>query len=287
MAYQELSKIIPPVAGVSLPGVYFEDPSNHVFIIHDYGETSTTLKEYLKCSPPSVELARQMGNSLGRFLGELHVTSHQSQPVDSPGVLLKAKFSENVQGRDISAYVTCGVVKGKLSSSTPHVDDITALVNSIEDKIKTTNEVLVMGDFWPGNILIHGESMDQLSIVDWELAKPGLAGLDVGQFLAELYTLRKCHLSSRPAVDELISAFITTYKSVMSSLPVDAFNLDEFAKIATAHVGAHLIAITPIARPKWGTDEVIKEIVSEGFTFLINADNDIWRRESFLGALSI
>ncbi|GJJ10067.1 hypothetical protein Clacol_004293 [Clathrus columnatus] len=284
LAYLEIPTIISPSTGVSFPKIYYEDRDNRVVIMYDCGEGCITLKDYLKFHPVPLEVARRIGNSLGGFLGELHINSHDRRPADSPGILLKHKFNDNTQARDISALVTYGIAKRDLPRTTERYTEVTALLDNMQDKIKTTNEVLVMGDFWTGNILVYGKSMEKLSVVDWELSKPGLAGLDVGQFLAEVYTVQKFHPSSRPATTELISAFITSYKSIMSS-ETKVADLNEIAKIAAIHVGTHLFATTPRAKPKWGFDEEINEVVSEGITFLLNAEDDKWRRESFLGEL--
>ncbi|GJJ10461.1 hypothetical protein Clacol_004687 [Clathrus columnatus] len=285
LAYLEVPTIISPSTSVFLPKIYYEDRDNRVVIMYDCGEGGGgCITDYLKLHPVPLEVARRIGNSLGRFLGELHINSHDRRPAGSSGVLLKHKFADNIQARDISSFFFYGVVKRDLPKTTERYNEIIALVDNMHEKIKSTNEVLVMGDFWPGNILVYGKSMEKLSVVDWEASKPGLAGLDVGQFLAEIYTMQRFYPSSRLAANELISEFIASYKSIVS-LETNVADLNEIAKIAAIHVGAQLFAITLMARPKWGSDEEIKELVSEGITFLLNAEDDKWRRESFLGEL--
>ncbi|GJJ10091.1 hypothetical protein Clacol_004317 [Clathrus columnatus] len=285
LAYREVPTIVSPFTNVSLPKIYFQDQDNYVIIMYDCGESCITLKDYLKFHSVPLEAARRIGNSLGRFIGELHVASHKSRPADSPGVLIKHKFEEVPQKFDVFGFFH-GIITRDLPRTTERYDEIIALLGNMHDKIKYSKEVLVMGDFSTGNMLIDGNSLEHLSIIDWETARSSLAGLDVSRLLAEVYTIAKFHPSSRCAVNELISTFIASYKSVVTS-ETNARNFNEIVKVVAFNVGVHLIVITPMEKPEWGSDEEVGEIVAEGISFLLNAEDDMWLRESFLGGLYV
>ena len=62
------------------------------------------------------------------------------------------------------------------------------VVREVETAMRTTRETVVMGDFWPGNVLISlaqkpaagadgpGVGIAKAYVIDWELVKAGLAG---------------------------------------------------------------------------------------------------------------
>jgi thiamine kinase-like enzyme len=62
---------------------------------------------------------------------------------------------------------------------------------------------------------VENKRINQLIILDWELAKTGPAATDVGQFAAESYMLQK--LTPRSAGGALLRSFLTKYKSVISA----------------------------------------------------------------------
>ncbi|GJJ10080.1 hypothetical protein Clacol_004306 [Clathrus columnatus] len=246
LAYREVPTIVSSFTGVSLPKVYYEDTDNRVIIMYDCGESCITLKDYLKFHSVPLEVARRIGNSLGRFIGELHVASHQNRPADSPGVLLKNKF-ERAQELDAFGFFY-GVIKRDLPRTTERYDEIIALLGNMHDVIVSSKEVLVMGDLGTGNVLIHGNHLEHLSVIDWEIAKSSLA---------------------------------------VAASETNSRDFNKIVKIVALGVGVDLIGRTPMEKPEWGYDERVGEIVSEGISFLLNVENDMWLRKSFLGALYV
>ncbi|KIY50668.1 hypothetical protein FISHEDRAFT_71707 [Fistulina hepatica ATCC 64428] len=64
-----------------------------------------------------------------------------------------------------------------------------AITKEATAALTQAKDAVVMGDFWPGNILVQLGStygLPQISIIDWELAKAALRGVDFGQFCAEM-----------------------------------------------------------------------------------------------------
>jgi hypothetical protein len=152
----------------------------------------------------------------------------------------------------------------------------------------------VMGDFWPGNVLVvvggeedgdgDGDANEQgqgqgkgqqqpCFVVDWELAKPGLAGLDAGQLCAELATLRRLRPDERAeAAGETLGSFVRAYFA--GDVGPRA---EETRRVAVGHFGAHLAVFT--ARTGWdGGAGPTRTLVLDGVARVVEgADADrVW-----------
>lgn len=102
-------------------------------------------------------------------------------------------------------------------------------------------------------------------VLDWELSKTGLPGIDIGQFAAEIHLLRRFH----PEVCEKTAAlvlehFLREYKLVASPD-------EEDIRRANVHIGAHLVVLT--GRVEWGEKERTREVVLEGARMIANGKN--------------
>jgi thiamine kinase-like enzyme len=152
--------------------------------------------------------------------------------------------------------------------------------------INTSHQTLTMGDFWTGNIIVClGDtnndsqlSLERVYVLDWELAKPGLAGLDVGQFCAEMHLLRRFSPLCDESVTTTLNAFFEAYRN--------EFEVGvEIVKDAAVHVGAHLVAWTP--RVPWGGKERTRDVVNEGVEYLVEGYTGTreWLGGSIVGPL--
>lgn len=121
-----------------------------------------------------------------------------------------------------------------------------------------------MGDFWPGNIMVSlgadDASLQRIDVLDWELVKPGLAGLDIGQFCGEMHQTRMCYPQYAEAATHTVAALLAAYAQGSG---YDA----KVARDALTHCGAHLVIWTP--RTPWADAEKTKEVVQEGIDFLV------------------
>ncbi len=93
-----------------------------------------------------------------------------------------------------------------------------------------------MGDFWPGNLMVRLDAagaLERIYVVDWELAKAGLHGVELGQFCAEMHLLRRCY----PEVcGETASAALQTF--------LEAYKPDaEVARSAVVRWGTHMVVL--------------------------------------------
>ncbi|KAJ6542296.1 kinase-like domain-containing protein [Mycena vulgaris] len=267
----------------TVPGMHHFDEDAHVIIMGDCGAGSLTLKELMLTATPSPAVAREIGLALGQFLGRLH-----SWAAVDPTML--DFFDQNEQAKKITAWVTYGRLISTLTTDAlpaiallnEQVDasdlaDIRAIVDELTPEIYTSRETLTMGDFWTGNIMVSLRSdgpaleLERVHVIDWELAKPGLAALDVGQFCAEMHTLQLFKPHTVESGAALIEAFLTAYRAHCGTMAPHMPN------VAAKHMGAHLVAITP--RVPWGTPEETAKVVEVGLTHLMEGCSDRWVRE--------
>ncbi|EEB96448.1 hypothetical protein MPER_04420 [Moniliophthora perniciosa FA553] len=143
------------------------------------------------------------------------------------------------------------------------------VAKTVIEGIMSAEENFVMGDFWPGNILLDSESDEirRIFVIDWELAKPGLQGLDVGQFCAEVDLLRRFYPENKAVSSRIISSFYRSYSSLDKSNGADSLY-----RTAVTHWGAHLVVWTP--RVSWGGQDETRKVVKAGVDQIVNVDRD-------------
>ncbi|KAF4573303.1 Protein kinase-like domain superfamily protein [Pleurotus pulmonarius] len=254
-------------SAVKVPAVLHFDENKAVIVMEDVGPDAKTLKQLLLDGLVPEALARKVGFALGEFLAGVHRRS------GSEAELLRV-FDANEQGKSISAWATYGrlvsTLQGEglpvlsdppLDVSEDKFDTIATLSKERSSQISASANCLVMGDFWPGNIVLN-PTTESIYVIDWELAKTGLEGLDLGQFCAEIHTLRRFHPSQSNSGDIIISVFLQTYRRVR-----DHPDPSTLAGIVVTHVGAHLVAWTP--RVEWGGREDTRAVVAEGVELLV------------------
>ena len=147
-------------------------------------------------------------------------------------------------------------------------------------------DTFLMGDFWPGNILVGEEEEEEegkgkgqvMLVVDWEVAKVGLAGFDVGQFCAELATLRRLRPERAEAAGEALKSFVRAYFA--GDVGPEA---DERRRVTVGHFGVHLAVWTP--RTGWdGGVGPTRALMLDGVARMVEgADGDrIWTDEEII-----
>ncbi|KAH8099285.1 kinase-like domain-containing protein [Cristinia sonorae] len=262
---------LPDDSLVTVPAIHHFDEVANIIIMDDCGGVGT-LKQLMIDNPPPLVMAQQIGEALGKWLACLH--SWGSSDKDA-----LAYVNGNQQARSIAAFVTYGrlvsTLKGEnappsmtdpvLDIPAGHIATVEKVVQEMTQEIMTTEETLVMGDFWPGNIIVvfsdDRSAVQRLYVLDWEIVRPGIAGLDVGQFLAEMHLLR----SFRPHCAESSTAVISSFQTAYAKTRGGPMEL--VAKKAMIHVGAHLVAWTPLAG--WGGKEKTREVVLHGVGYLV------------------
>ncbi|KAJ3546639.1 hypothetical protein NM688_g5494 [Phlebia brevispora] len=274
---RQVRSLLPEDSLVTVPEVHLYDENAHVIIMDDCGEDAVSLKDLLKSGVPlPLDTIRKIGTALGTFLTRLHNWGEGDQEALD-------FFDRNKQARVLSAWATYGRLVSTLSGEDTYLTALTdpplectqdelelvaKIAQETTDVVHSSRETLLMGDFWPGNVLLSLKQSDEkvdverIFIIDWELVKPGLRGMDIGQFCAEMHQMRRFFPATEPAVLALVSEFLGTYRE-MSKI-----ELTRVARIALTHVGAHLIAWTP--RSGWEGKETIRQVVAEGVQCLVD-----------------
>ncbi|KAI0248383.1 kinase-like domain-containing protein [Lactifluus subvellereus] len=314
-ALRRVRASLPPNARVTVPAVHLFDATAHAIIMDDGAALS--LKAALLAGRIAPPRAAALGADLGAFLRALHARGR------ADAALREALGGANdTFAREISAFATYGRLGATLrapggtgadagAGAGAHARDAASLVSALgdeplgvsEDTLRVVealaerrvaqiresrDDTFVMGDFWPGNVLVQEDGEDEgkgegkddrvLVVVDWELAKPGLAGLDVGQFCAELATLRQLRPERAEAAGEVLKNFVRAYFA--GDVGPEA---DETRRVALGHFGVHLVVWTP--RTGWNAGpEATRAVVLNGVARLAEgADADrIWTDEELI-----
>ncbi|KAF5375149.1 hypothetical protein D9758_000553 [Tetrapyrgos nigripes] len=282
-ALKQVKSLLPADSLVTVPKVYFFDDKENVIIMEDSGLHSVPFKQLVmngRCAP---ELGTKIGTALGDFLGKLHSWGKEniSQVVDSFGAHQEAKTLSGwaTYGRLVSTLDGSEELEAlsgsALNVSAEDLDVVRDVGEKTQKVMLSAQETFLMGDFWPGNILVcldDSGDLQRMYVIDWELTKPGLAGWDIGQLLAELDLLRRFHPSEREPVSKAISSF---YESYSQAYPTDL----DLWKTAVTHWGNHLVVWTP--RVVWGDKQTTRETVLSGVKMIVDGQNgsseDIYR----------
>lgn len=278
---QRVRKVLPATSLVTTPDVHLLDEVANVIVMDDCGEDGVALKNLLLQNALSASTARVIGSMLGVFLAQLHSWGKGEDVLDF--------FDGNTQARTLSAWATYGRLVETLSDSEgrlkalqdPPLDVSESQLNAVGNIadatahiIRTARETLLHGDFWPGNVMVklrgEGEEavVERVFVLDWELAKPGLPGFDIGQFCAELHQARRFYPSTEKAASALLETFLGAYREHCGDE-----DMADVARIAQTHLGAHLAVWTP-RNSTWGNKEIVREVVMEGVQHLLDAERE-------------
>lgn len=199
-----------------------------------------------------VQTCKQIGAAVGRFLAHIHNVTYGDEK-------LLDKFSGNETAKYLSGKLYFGGLPAAAEKFGYRDSFISEAASVGEEEVMQSNEVLTMGDFWTGNVLVssHSEPQDlHLYVVDWELSKPGTPEYDIGQMAAEMWCLATFRKSAREQSLALLEAFLSSYKA-SRKVAVDE------AKVAI-RIGAHLFVIMPMAWSSEATPERIAAAAEEG-----------------------
>ena len=253
----------------------------------DCGANAHNLKQLIKDGRLDLEACRIIGRELGIFLATIHRECTKDRS-------LMEFLDKNTQMKHLSALVTYGRLvdtltgerKGQDGSAVVDpppveslpagaVETIDALAQETSSAIEGANadSVFTMGDFWTGNIVVNTHTdasgvtkVDRIFVIDWEVTKPGLPYLDFGQFVAEMHSLRLFYAdTAKELVEGALDEFYAAYR--------EGYSIDEkYVRGATAHLGAHLVAWTPVVG--WEPREKVREAVLEGVGYLVSSKKD-------------
>lgn len=250
---------------VRTPKFYHNDVENANQFL-EYLPNGTTLKDYIMkyyAAPTSESAepeARQIGKSLGSWLRSL-VRWGASHPE------LRAAAAENIEAqtfRHMLEFLWLGervkeypAILGCAKETFAEVEKAAAA----EMRDETTLQV-VHGDFWTGNVLMPDAPIRKgmavpVLIIDWEMAHLGVPNLDLGEMIAEMYTIWL--YKSIPAALWMMEAFVGAYGEVT----------EEHAFRTAIQVGAHIVCVTSTVG--WGPPEQVEEAVGIGRDIIVHA----------------
>lgn len=230
---------------IRTPKLLYYDRKDHVLVMEDVGNLPS-LKGWLQ---PGVsrQAATDVGLALGKFLATVHNMTASAAEI-------KARFHGNATAKYLSGTLYFGGLPAAAEKFGFKEDFIQDAARVGQQEVSEADDVLTLGDFWTGNILV-GSNPDQgvsLYVIDLELSKPGTAEFDVGQMAAEMYCLEVFRDQKLGSI--LLRSFLESYRDARES-PVDA------AKVAI-RIGVHLVVIMPRAWSTEGCTEQIDQAVS-------------------------
>ncbi len=195
-------------------------------ILSDLGQ-SITLSDFLLSSNQTRHLlvdapegllpfCQRLGSTLGNFFAELH--SPRTLNIIGPERILRF---HNPDQREFVLQEAIAPVEGILQ--TYGIPDPAELCRRIkEDFLRESSEeekAFVLGDLWPGGILLGEEEMEKQSpgVIDWEFAGwgRGVNG-DMAQLLANLHLLlmaSPARSALRTAIEGLIRSLNESYRA--------------------------------------------------------------------------
>ncbi|KAJ3296805.1 hypothetical protein HK104_001168, partial [Borealophlyctis nickersoniae] len=225
---------------IRVPIPYHFDPDASVLVLQDCG-SHENLKTYLSTRTVPDDELREIGAALGGFLKALHTVGRER----------KADLVEWLRN-DVAKEIIKTVIydaAGDMAHRHGIDPDRVALIRSATGQsgkeVTDAEDTLIMGDFWPGNILVstHPTSgVPTLWIVDWEVNRYSHPAQDIAQFSAEIMTL--CHFRN-PAAVELLKSFHASYG-------VDTRDAG-WMRVYGIRFGLHLMVFTGMAG--WTEDE--------------------------------
>ncbi|KAF9908518.1 hypothetical protein BX616_000123 [Lobosporangium transversale] len=263
---------------VKVPRVLYWDHKSNIVIQEDAGMKSTHLKEFISslAQPPSPRLTKEIGSSLGEFIARLHLYGFRHRSELYPN---KMANTEALGLSRLILYDQFPKAASKYMEDQPQFDrDVIDLASKWGgDRLMNEPETLAHGDFWPGNFLIDiapGEgneiTIKHMFIVDWEMSRYAPAAMDLGQFIAEAFSLNKY----RHPCEELMTSFLEAYCRMYG----DRLTTTDL-KTAVIHCGGHLMAWTPYTgwfKEDEGHDAKAKEITLIGAEFIKRAWIEDW-----------
>ncbi|TPX71111.1 hypothetical protein SpCBS45565_g01264 [Spizellomyces sp. 'palustris'] len=256
---------------IHVPKIFHYNPTKSILLVQDIG-VHLDLKTFFSTRKPSDDEAVAIGRSLGTFLVDLH---NKAADTESKAKLMEP--FENEQGRMIiqaSVHDRVGTVfAGVNGVSADTIQAATENAKSFGAELVESRETLMMGDFWPGNIIVEsdasGRYLGKLWIVDWEICRYGLRSLDVGQFSAEAYLLSRFR---NPVARSMLTAFHRAY--VRGFLKGKSEGLRRaFMQQVSVQFGSHIVVWAEAAG--WTKDQQeLEETVKVGADYIENATRE-------------
>ncbi|KAG6881547.1 hypothetical protein C0993_001002, partial [Termitomyces sp. T159_Od127] len=272
--YEAMKRVkawLPADSLVTVPTIHDFDTEKHALIMEDCGTDTLTLKDFMLQidAGASTSLAATIGSSLGDFIGDMHKRSSAN-----PDGILEF-FAQHEQALQLSAWVTYGRliqtlkpgerddVPAPLADSPLEVADADLVV--VKKVAEDISASMLASRDCARNIMVsldNEQKLRKLYLLDWELAKPGLPGVEIGQFCAEVHLVRRYV----PAADDFASAILDSFLQAYA----DQVKPDiQLAKHALAHWGTHLVVWVPRVHTWTSDKETMLSVIKEGVQLIV------------------
>ncbi|KAM6491064.1 Protein kinase-like domain containing protein [Amanita muscaria] len=229
---------------VKVPKIHHFDAHNNLIIMEDCGADVITLREFLcSGSASSTDLAETIGVAIGEFIA------------------LAKKTTADLYYDHIVATLQCADKDDLTLLSGFKVDpsDI-QVISKLTDEYRSLlmsarvpgRDVSLMGDLWHENILLNAnEHPLRLYILDWELARIGLPGSDIGVFCACMDLLGRGNQVAYKPASVMLQSFIEAYSRISnrdisllpSYLPCVLTDICPDRSLYSKHIGKVILAI--------------------------------------------
>jgi len=188
-------------ACIQVPDFIHYHAGHHLLLMEDVGE----LPSLLKALSTPTENAKMMGQTLGRFIAELHLTTFQD-----PNYLKHFSNQPVQETRDQVQYQQCGNFCRKVDLDEDIAQSVEERCHALGKKLISPGYCLIMGDLWPESILVDSE---RLILIDWEMTHYGRPLQDIAHLDAHLWMMadRAPSESARIQINQFRATFINTY----------------------------------------------------------------------------
>ncbi|KAM6492895.1 Protein kinase-like domain containing protein [Amanita muscaria] len=258
---------------VKVPKIHHFDAHNNLIIMEDCGADVITLREFLcSGSASSTDLAETIGVAIGEFIA----LSLQAK-----------KTTADLYYDHIVATLQCADKDDLTLLSGFKVDpsDI-QVISKLTDEYRSLlmsarvpgRDVFLMGDLWYENILLNAnEHPLRLYILDWELARIGLPGSDIGVFCACMDLLGRGNQVAYKPASVMLQSFIEAYSRIS--------NRDmRLAQDTLVHWGITYVSWAPRDPPD--DRKLLQDFVREGVEILVHfRDKDFLAQSPVKGLL--
>ncbi len=250
----------------TVPGVLFDDRAEYLFAMTCAPEDATTWKSLLMEGRADAAIA----SKLGTLLGTIHADAPRHPALKS--TLADTSLFDEL--RVDPYYRTTARARPEAA------DRIDALIAAMTD-LPEDRRTLVLGDFSPKNILVHGGG---LVLLDFECAHAGDPAFDLGFFLSHL-ALKRIHKGLQDPADEsryraLLDAFWTAY---LGRVEDRLGPRDELTRRAIEHTAACLLARVDGKSPVEYLDDRGRDVARRSALDLFASRPETW--EGLLAAL--
>lgn len=223
---------------VYAPMVYIEDVHDHA-LVQEYRSGGVGFEDWARVSEGKVEgLCEVLGYVVGRMHGASFVKGMSAWCGDMLNMSVQ-RVRQEVQYRGVRRWLEAE------SCAADVIDEVSQASEALGDVFagRDGGVCFVMGDLWPGSILVQEEART-LSWIDWEFAHWGYPGQDVGHWLAHLW-LCGDKIENGARGDEFKRAsrvFLEGYTRGLAHDDAVFLSEGEYARQGVIHYGVEILA---------------------------------------------